>query len=369
LNDSLLIGMHCSTHGESVSAVLINSRQHSMDLLHARQTPYPSAIRQTLAQLIDEGRRLDHNLASLLDDNLGRFCARVAQDLVREAGMEMRDIRVIGFDGQEIFQLAAERKSISTRLGNGKIVAKNTGTVVVADFYHETMAHGKTTASLTPLFHRHVFSSEDEHRAVLSVGATAGLTLLPAQGTFSFRHCGDGTNLLDTWAGRHLNHDPDRHGEWARKGVLDPHLLEQLTQSRRLGLEAGEHFRPRRELLEILQEIVRPLALRPVDVQATLIELIAGRVTLPLLGGSSPKRLLVSAEGAKNTCLMRKIAALLPDTVVETSARFGAEPVWAGCMSFAWLAEQRLAEKSHDIEPLTGAGAPVLLGEIFLPPG
>jgi anhydro-N-acetylmuramic acid kinase len=367
LIDSLSIGMRCSPRGDGVTAVLVNRRPRTMDLLHASIATYPAAIRQTLRQLVEEGRHLDDNLSCLLDDNLGRFCARVAQDLVREAGMEMRDILVIGFEGQEIIQ-AGEQEPVGTRLGNGKILAKNTSTAVVTHFHPVHAATQSSVTPLTPLFHRQLFSAGDENRAVLTISDTTSLTLLPVDGMFSARLCGYGTRLLDTWAARNLNQDPDRNGEWAGKGGIDPDLLERLLNDRRFGFEATEYPMPGHRLLEALEQILEPLFIKPVDVQATLTELIATQASRPLLSGQIPDRLLVSGEGARNTHLLRRIAALLPDSVVETSARFGAEPLWVDCMSLAWLAEQRLAENTHDIQSLTGLDQPRLLGEIFLPP-
>ena len=98
--DEHFIGMLSGTSRDGVDAVLVNFSHGSMSLLHALCTPYPPAIRLTLDQLLATGKAPDRGVASVLDENLGRFFARVAQNLVRDAGMEMRDIRAIGSHGQ-----------------------------------------------------------------------------------------------------------------------------------------------------------------------------------------------------------------------------------------------------------------------------
>jgi anhydro-N-acetylmuramic acid kinase len=70
-----------------------------------------------------------------------------------------------------------------------------------------------------------------------------------------------------------------------------------------------------------------------------------------------------------NVFLMRRIAAALPDVVVESTANHGADPDWVEGLLFAWLARERLAERLQDTTAITGADHPVLLGDIHDPPG
>jgi anhydro-N-acetylmuramic acid kinase len=106
---------------------------------------------------------------------------------------------------------------------------------------------------------------------------------------------------------------------------------------------------------------------KPVDVQATLAELTAQSVANSLADITSPERLLVCGGGAHNAYLMRRIAAALPDTIVESTARYGAEPDWVKGLLFAWLARERLSESAQDTRLITGAHQPVLLGDIHKP--
>ena len=93
MKDELFIGMLPGTSRDGVDAVLVSFSRGSMDLFHALCVPYPPAIKQTLKQLRETTCPPTTQMAALLDETLGRFFARVAQNLVREAGMEMSDIR------------------------------------------------------------------------------------------------------------------------------------------------------------------------------------------------------------------------------------------------------------------------------------
>ena len=107
---------------------------------------------------------------------------------------------------------------------------------------------------------------------------------------------------------------------------------------------------------------------RPDDVQATLAELTARTIAEGLMERMQADRLLVCGGGAHNRYLMRRLAAALPNVIVEPTTRFGADPDWVEGLLFAWLAKQRLEKIPQDTRLITGASKPVLLGEIHYPP-
>ena len=103
------------------------------------------------------------------------------------------------------------------------------------------------------------------------------------------------------------------------------------------------------------------------DVQCTLAEFTAVSIADCLSGSTKPERLLVCGGGAQNAYLMRRIAANLPDVIVESTSRYGVDPDWVEGLLFAWLARERLDESLHNTTPITGADKPILLGTIHLP--
>jgi anhydro-N-acetylmuramic acid kinase len=367
MNDELIIGMLSGTSRDGVDAVLVNFSNDSMDILHASCTPYPTAIKLTLDQLLESGAAPGKDIASLLDDNLAIFFARVAQDLVRATGMEMRDIHAIGSHGQNVWHQPSGENPVSIQLGKGELIARNTGTIVVTNFRSADVAAGGQGAPLVPLLHQKLFHSETEDRAILNIGGIANLTLLPAKGGVAGFDCGPGNCLMDTWTGRHLQKAYDDGGRWAAKGELDPDFLNQML--------ADPYFTqppPKSTGLEYfnmtwLENMLRNTALSEVDIQATLAELSAQSITRSLEEAGLPDRLLVCGGGAHNAFLMRRIAAALPDVIVESTSRYGADPDWVEGLLFAWLTRERLNNKTQDTPPITGADFPVLLGNIHQP--
>lgn len=367
MTEDLYIGMLSGTSRDGVDAVLVNFSDGSMDLLHASCTPYPPAIKLTLDQLLETGARPSEKVANLLDENLGRFFARTAQNLVREAGMEMRDIRAIGSHGQNVWHQPQGEDPVTIQLGRGDIIARNTSTTVVANFRTADLKAGGQGAPLAPLLHRELFHSTGENRAILNIGGIANLTTLPAEGGVSGFDCGPGNCLLDAWTNLHLQKDFDENGRWAAKGKLDHELLQRLMADpyfsqappKSTGLE---YFN-----LNWLNGYLGDPAPSETAVQATLTELSAISIATSLEKIGLPDRMLVCGGGVQNAFLMQRLAVALPTVTVEPTSLYGVDPNCVEGLLFAWLAHQRLNGRTQDTTAITGAGRAVLLGDIFEP--
>lgn len=367
MTDELFIGMLSGTSRDGVDAVLVNFNNDSMDILHARCTPYPTAIKSTLDQLLLTGAPPTKKVTGLLDENLAFFFARVAQDLVRESGLEMRDVKAIGSHGQNVWHQPGGEKPITIQLGRGDLIARNTATTVVSNFRSADVMAGGQGAPLAPLLHRGLFHSELENRAVLNLGGIANLTILPAIGNTSGYDCGPGNCLMDGWIKRQMQKDYDDGGRWAARGEVDTLLLSLML--------ADPYFRlppPKSTGLEYfnmtwLDKMLGRTPPTAVNVQATLAQLSALSIAHSLGDMDLPDRLLVCGGGTHNLFLMRKIAAALPDVVVESTARYGADPDWVEGLLFAWLARERLNGNTQDTTTITGSDHPVLLGDIHVP--
>jgi len=365
--DELFIGILSGTSRDGVDAVLVNFSQDSMDILHAICTPYPPAIKLKLDQLLETGAAPTRAVTELLDEHLAYFFARVAQNLVSETGLEMRDIRAIGSHGQNVWHRPHAENPVSIQLGRGDLITRNTKTTVINNFRKADLEAGGQGAPLAPLFHQVLFHSKNEDRAILNIGGIANLTILPAKGGVTGFDCGPGNCLMDGWTSRHLQKDYDDGGRWAAKGEVDSELLQRMLADPYFRLpppkSSGlEHFS-----MSWLNEILGDALPDEVNVQATLAELSALSAAHSLAETGLPNRLLICGGGVHNAFLMQRIAAALPDVVVESTANHGIDPDWVEGLLFAWLAHERLNGRGQDTTSITGARHPVLLGDIHEP--
>lgn len=367
MTDELIIGMLSGTSRDGVDAVLVNFGNNSMDILHALCVPYPTAIKLTLDQLLETGKPPTREVAQLLDENLAYFFARVAQDLVREAGLEMRDIRAIGSHGQNVWHQPGGDNPITIQLGRGDLIARNTGTTVVSNFRIADVKAGGQGAPLAPLFHQRLFRSDTENRAILNIGGIANLTILPATGGVTGFDCGPGNCLMDGWTGAHLQKDYDDNGRWAAKGEVDTGLLSRMLADPYFELHSPKSTGLEYFNMHWLDQCLGQTRTAAINVQTTLAELTAQSIRRSLAEGNLPKRLLVCGGGTHNSYLMKRITAVLPDTVVESTAVHGADPDCVEGLLFAWLAREKLSDRKQDTRTITGAAQAVILGETHEP--
>jgi anhydro-N-acetylmuramic acid kinase len=96
---------------------------------------------------------------------------------------------------------------------------------------------------------------------------------------------------------------------------------------------------------------------------ATLAELTAVAAT-DALRREAPRTaaLWVCGGGARNGHLMRRLAALLPGCAVDSTAARGAPPDQVEALAFAWLAWRHASGRPGNLETVTGAAGPRVLG-------
>jgi anhydro-N-acetylmuramic acid kinase len=133
----------------------------------AAQTP-------VAAQVISH---LNFLLATLYTEAITRLC--------REAGIELREVDLIGSHGQTIFHQSEPapycgRMLASTlQIGEGSLLAESTGITTISDFRPRDMAAGGKGAPLIPYVDYLLFRDQQLGRVLLNVGGIANITSLP----------------------------------------------------------------------------------------------------------------------------------------------------------------------------------------------
>ena len=80
---------------------------------------------------------------------------------------------------------------------------------------------------------------------------------------------------------------------------------------------------------------------------------------------SDTQELLVCGGGAHNATLMKRLADLLPNAQVSSTATHGVDPDWVEAMAFAWLAHCCLEGIAANRPSVTGARGLRVLGAIY----
>ncbi len=365
----LYIGLMSGTSMDAIDAVLVDFSQ-GMRLAGTHSVPLPTDLRADLSALCQSGPDEVERLGRL-DRTLGEAFAEAALGVLASSEHHAHEIAAIGSHGQTIRHRPHGRDAFSLQIGDPNTIAERTGITVVADFRRRDIAAGGQGAPLVPAFHASLFSHPERHRIVLNLGGIANITVLPA-GRPDAVHgfdTGPANLLMDAWsqARRGLAYDAD--GEWAARGDSDDRLLTQLLRHPFLHQPPPKSSGREDFHLDWLQGELAAGGRQPVDedVQATLLEFTARTVadainTLGLGAGD----LLLCGGGAHNTTLRHRLATLLPDWPLASTADHGLAPDWVEATAFAWLARRTLRGQAGNLPAVTGAAGARILGGIYL---
>ena len=324
--------------------------------------PFTNSLRNELIALCTPGENevVRVGLASVA---LAKHYAQAVQALLQSTQLASHDVMAIGCHGQTIRHQPAD--GFSVQIGHAALLAELTGIDVVSDFRSRDIAAGGQGAPLLPAFHAVQFADPNESRVVLNLGGIANVTLLPSQGIVSGFDTGPANGLMDAWIHAHLGCDFDRDGAWAAQGVCLPELLHALLEDpyfKRMPPKSTgrEYFN-----MHWLDTFVHGDP-RPIDVQATLLQLTAHSVARSLNGQlpARPARMIVCGGGAHNIALMAALQTQLPDIKVESSRAHGIDPMHVEAAGFAWLARATCMGEPGNLVAVTGAKGPRILGSI-----
>lgn len=350
-----------------VDAALIRTDGRAIaELGPYRLHPYSSALRARLAAAIDQARAWGFDGPEPpweVERDYTRACAEAVGALLAEAGLKPEDVRVVGFHGLTV--LHRPQIGRTRQIGDGALLAAETGIDVAFDFRSADVAAGGQGAPLAPAYHAALlrFSGEAAPAAALNLGGVANLTWAGPDGRLVAFDCGPANGPLNEWMEALTGAPFDKDGAAAARGR--PHeglLLELLAHP-----FFDQPYPKSLDRYDFPAALVRGLSLE--DGAATLAALVGAAVGRGLdLLPQRPSRLIVCGGGRKNPVLMREIAA-----------RAAAEPVdadavgWRGdaieAEAFAYLAVRALRGLPLSFPETTGAPAPMTGGRLARRPG
>ena len=366
----LYVGLMSGTSLDGVDAVLADFGSARMQVLGARSTALPAALRQELLQLNQSGNNELHR-AALAANGLTEVYAHLTQQLLQQCGVQAAQVQAVGAHGQTVRHQpqAFDGVGYTLQLNQPALLAERTGIDVVADFRSRDLAAGGQGAPLVPPFHQAFFGALAGVTGVLNIGGISNLTVLRADAPEALLgfDCGPGNALMDSWCQAHTGAPYDAAGAWAASGRLDTALLARLL-SEPFFTKAAPKSTGRDLFNEAWLNRQRQgfEALAPQDLQNTLTELTA-QACADSVRSAAPgcQRLIVCGGGALNAYLMQRLQALLPHCQVSDSGVYGLPPLQVEASAFAWLARQCILRQSGSVQSVTGARGARILGAIY----
>ena len=301
--------------------------------------------------------------AQLTGNDLARLYAEATTALLQKYHVNPNQVRAIGCHGQTIRH--RPEHGYTVQLGNAALLAELTGISVISDFRSRDIAAGGQGAPLVPAFHDKVLRHPDIHRVIVNIGGISNLTDLPPHAPTTGFDCGPGNLLMDAWCMQHQGKPFDERGIWAATGKILPALLKPMLNEPFFSLPPPKSSG--RDLFNMawLQNKLQGDE-QAEDVQATLLELTCRTIALAIQQHCvGAKEIYLCGGGAHNQTLHNRLAALLPDSTVQTTNALGVDGDYLEAIAFAWLAQQTLHGQAANLPAVTGARHSCKLGAIY----
>ena len=356
------------TSMDGIDAAVVSFDDSRVELHATLNQPYPETLRDDLLRAANTP--VDSPIEGIgeLDRTAGEYFRDAANAVLRQAGIDADDVIAIGSHGQTVRHQPDAATPYSLQIGNPDTIARGTGITTVADFRSADIAAGGQGAPLVPPFHDWLFGGTGKPRAILNIGGIANLTLLGSPGdTVTGFDTGPGNTLLDRWIQLRCNRAFDRDGAWAAEGKVVDSLLERLLSCpyfakpppKSTGLEEFNlAWLTGHEVLEYEAQ----------DVQATLSALTANTIARDILEyAPSTEEIFVCGGGVHNADLLGRLARILPEVRIDSTASVGLHPDWVEAAAFAWLAMRTMNNQAGNLPSVTGASRKVVLGAIHSP--
>lgn len=328
---------------------------------------YDPAFRKRLQAALETAKTITRreerpgDLADVERELTLRHAAAVASFLDAN-GLTKSDVDVIGFHGQTV--LHRPEQGLTVQLGDGGLLARESGIDVVYDMRANDMAHGGQGAPLIPVYHAALARNLPADCAFpvvfVNIGGISNLTYIGPDGDIVAFDSGPGNTLIDQWVEAQAGIPFDQGGMIASEGRVVAGLAARyldhpfFTAPERRSLDRNDFSSPA-GADATLEDGARTLA----HVTAAAILKSAGH--LP----ERPKTYVVCGGGRLNRVIMGDLAGLASDHAkVVPAETAGLDGDSMEAEAWAYLAVRALDGLPLTFPGTTGVRAPVSGGVV-----
>jgi anhydro-N-acetylmuramic acid kinase len=350
-------------------------------LLNHTAVKFPAQVRAEILRVAEQ-RAITAGELSQLNFRLGQLFADAAKSACKRFRVSLSAVDLIGSHGQTIFHqgLAGPylggRVASTLQIGEGAVIAAQTGITTVTDFRPADIAVGGQGAPLVPYADYLLYSDAKLGRVSLNLGGIANVTVIPAgaarEKVFAF-DTGPANMLIDALVA-HFTHGRKKFDDGAKMALAGraiPALLDELMRDPYLKIEppksTGREYYGADYVKRVLT-LGRRFNAKPDDLIRCVTIFTALSVVDALNRFVTRKvkiaQLIVSGGGAQNPLIMSQLAAVLPGVEVLPSSRVGVPEDAKEAFAFALLAYESFHQRAGNVFSATGARGPAVLGKI-----
>lgn len=380
-NAQLYIGLMSGTSADGVDAALVEFNDQKITLRGFVSPSLPEKLKQQLIQL-NESPTLHLEAFSQLSFDIAQQFIQASKQLLKSQNIDPSDVAVIGSHGQTIYH--APEIPMTLQIGHPALIAKATNIRTAGDFRVDDMALGGQGAPFAPAFHQVLFQSKTPC-FVVNIGGIANISYLPSSLDKETRplgyDTGPGNALMDEICQGCFDKPFDENGEIAAQGRIHPTLLNKLLAhpyfQQPLPKSTGRDTFNLAWLKNIEQSHANETGetISDTDLLATLCELTAITIANEInkmieaqnVTGPTKTPVWIVGGGAFNKQLIQRIQHHLESCVVQSSQTIDIDPNAIEAMMCAWLAKQRIENRTVALSEVTGAQRDAVLGGLWHP--
>lgn len=234
------IGLMSGTSMDGIDlALLVTDGDAAVERGPSLFVPYHAGFRRRIeaslkdAQSIEKRNERPGDLAALERDITLRHAEAVKQFRAMDGVGDRASL--IGFHGQTV--LHRPDQALTVQLGDGMLLASETGLPVVYDMRANDMVHGGQGAPLVPAYHAALAHSLPPEFAAIApvcfvnIGGISNVTWIDRSGDPVAFDSGPGNALIDQWVQREAGLPFDENGQVASEGKTSAEIVARYLSS------------------------------------------------------------------------------------------------------------------------------------------
>lgn len=353
------IGLMSGTAMDGIDAALIETDGYGyVGRVGFETQDYEPAFRQRMKDCLNKTDRDDQCLG--VEDELTRQHIPIIRRLIKKFNLTEKDIDIIGFHGQTIHH--DPDRGLTVQLGDGDMLAVETGIDVVYDLRAADMKNGGQGAPFLPVYHRALAmrSGLDCPVVIANIGGVSNITWIAADGDMVAFDTGPGNAMIDDWMQKQAGKKYDENGAAAAQGKIDGDMINAFLSLEYL-LRKYPKSLDRNDFNQFNVD-----GMTVADGAATLTEMTVQAIAAGIrLCPQPPKAVYVTGGGRRNHYMMRRLREVAGCSV-ESVDVLG----WSGdsmeAEGFAYMAVRRLLGEPVSFPGTTGCRAPTV-GGVLIP--
>ncbi len=332
-----------------------------------RLVPYEHEVRALIGECLEVAKKWDFEgddpaVFAQAEEALTRAQAGAVAELVKNAGLKMADIGVVGFHGQTVLHRAPVSGHFgqTRQLGDGTLMTELLGVPIAYDFRSKDMEAGGQGAPLCSSYHRVLLDrlGAGPEVAVLNLGGVANISWRDKEGLLMGFDTGPASAPLNDFVKKHGLGEMDRDGRLALAGRVDEARLGELLKHPYFEMSYPKSL----DRNDFGADMAK--GLNAEDGAALLTAFIASAVgrgldLLPL----RPEKLIVTGGGRHNGAIMAELnrrAGVV--AVLAESVEWMGDAIEAQC--FAFLGMRVLRRLPYSFPATTGVPSAMCGGRL-----